>query len=120
LIEAKASGISAAQELSNRYTNLRFGITSWPVKGDKYSRALAVQATFSGHYVYAPDREWAEQVIEEMEVFPRHKYNDLTDSATQAIKYLRDNGWNPTDQERLYEERESLLPPKKKSVLYPV
>jgi phage terminase large subunit-like protein len=30
-------------------------------------------------------------VINEMEVFPKDRYDDLTDSTTQAIRYLRDN-----------------------------
>jgi phage terminase large subunit-like protein len=27
-----------------------------------------------------------------MEMFPKGRYDDLTDSTTQAIKYIRDNG----------------------------
>ena len=38
-------------------------------------------------------------VINEMEVFPKDRYDDLTDSTTQAIKYIRDNGLLRTDQE---------------------
>jgi hypothetical protein len=34
-----------------------------------------------------------------MEVFPKGRYDDLTDSTTQAIRYLRDNGLLRTDQE---------------------
>jgi hypothetical protein len=34
-----------------------------------------------------------------MEVFPKDRYDDLTDSTTQAIRYLRDNGLLRTDQE---------------------
>ena len=37
--------------------------------------------------------------IPEMEVFPKGRYDDLTDSTTQAIRYLRDNGLLRTDQE---------------------
>jgi hypothetical protein len=44
-------------------------------------------------------RQWAELVINEMEVFPKHRYDDLTDATTQAIKYIRDNGLLRTDQE---------------------
>lgn len=106
LIEAKASGISAAQEISNRFGTKNWGIQLMPVKGDKVARALAVQPTFSQLLVYAPDRDWAEMVIEEMSVFPKHKYDDLTDSATQAIKHLRDIGMASTDVEVAFEEDE--------------
>ena len=106
LIEAKASGMSAAQELQNRYGRLDFGVQLCPVKGSKEARALAAQPTFSQGLVYAPDRDWAELVIEEMEAFPKHKYKDLTDSATQAIKFMRDNGLLNTDAESRAQEVE--------------
>jgi 3-deoxy-D-arabino-heptulosonate 7-phosphate (DAHP) synthase class II len=49
--------------------------------------------------VYAPDRDWADLVITEMSMFPVGRYKDLTDSATQALKYLRDVGLAETDEE---------------------
>jgi predicted phage terminase large subunit-like protein len=85
LIEAKGSGQSAAQELSNRFGILDFVVDPTPVKGDKLSRALAVQANFANGMIYAPNRDWAELVITEMEVFPKGRYDDLTVSTTQAI-----------------------------------
>lgn len=99
LIEGKASGISAAQEMQNRYGRLDFGVQICTVKGSKEARALAAQPTFSQLLVYAPARDWAEMVLDEMESFPKHKYRDLTDSATQAIKFMRDQGLLNTDQE---------------------
>jgi hypothetical protein len=44
LIEAKANGISAAQELRNRYSDLDCAIQLCPVSGDKVARAHAAQA----------------------------------------------------------------------------
>lgn len=99
LIEAKASGMSAAQELRNRYGRLDFGVQLCPVKGSKEARAYAAQPTFSQLLVYAPARDWAELCIEEMEAFPKHKYDDLTDSVTQSIKFMRDAGLLNTDEE---------------------
>jgi len=99
LIEAKASGISAAQELSNRYGRLDFAVQLCQVAGSKEARAYAAQPTFSQLLVYAPARDWAEMVIDEMESFPKHKYRDLTDSATQAVKHLRSLGLANTDEE---------------------
>ncbi len=121
LIEGAASGISAAQELQNRYGDQDYGVQVCPVKGDKLSRALAVQPVFSKLHVYAPARDWAEMVIEEMAVFPRHKYDDLTDSSTQAIKHLRDSGLISTDAEARAQEMQSLIPrPAKSKPLYPI
>jgi hypothetical protein len=70
--------------------------------------------------IYAPNRDWAELVITEMEVFPKGRYDDLTDSTTQAIKYIRDNGLLQTDEETRYEELQGAMhrPPRPKA-LYP-
>ena len=38
-------------------------------------------------------------MITEMSMFPVGRYKDLTDSATQALKYLRDVGLAETDEE---------------------
>ena len=120
LIEAKASGISAAQELTNRYGDLDFAVQPCAVKGDKMARALAVQATFAQLLVYAPAREWAEMVIDEMAVFPKGKYDDLCASTSQALTYLRLVGMANTDQEENLREMEEITPKKKSGALYPV
>jgi predicted phage terminase large subunit-like protein len=120
LIEAKASGISAAQELANRFGQRSWGVQLCPVSGDKYARALAVQPTFSQLMVYAPERDWSDLVIEEMEVFPKHKYKDLTDSTTQAIKHLRDIGLAQTDEEAHEAEMETVRHKPKAKPLYQV
>lgn len=121
LIEAKASGISAAQSLQNSHPNAGWGIQLIDPKGDKYARALAVQPSFSQGMVYVPYplRVWGEKVTEEMAVFPKGKYKDLTDAMTQGIKHLRDAGLLRTDEELRAEELErAKLKPKKKA-LYP-
>jgi phage terminase large subunit-like protein len=69
------------------------------VKGDKLARAVAVQPIFTQGMIYAPARDWSELVITEMSMFPVGRYKDLTDSATQALKYLRDVGLADTEVE---------------------
>ena len=49
---------------------------------------LAVQPLFSQGMIYAPDRDWSDLVITEMSMFPTGRYDDLTDSASKALKYL--------------------------------
>jgi predicted phage terminase large subunit-like protein len=120
LIEAKASGISAAQELANRFGPQRFGIQLCPVKGDKVARALAVVPTSTQGLVYAPIRDWSDMVIDEMKSFPRGQYKDLTDSTTQALKYLRDAGLAQTDDEAVAEQREGGMHRSPLKALYPV
>jgi predicted phage terminase large subunit-like protein len=120
LIEAKANGISAGQELQNRYGTRRWGIELCQVKGDKISRALAVQPSFSQHLIYAPNRDWAMLVIDEMANFPKGRYDDLTDSATQAIKHLRDVGQAQTDDEVEFEKGLVFRHKPQRKALYPV
>lgn len=92
LVEAKASGISAAQELKRLHGNEGWSIDLVTPEGDKVARAHAVEPSFAQGVIYAPDREWAEMVIDECASFPKGKYKDLTDSTTQALKYLREYG----------------------------
>lgn len=119
LIEAKASGISAGQELRNRYGLQDWSVQLCPVKGDKVARALAVQATFSQCVVYAPARDWAQDVIDEMANFPVGRYDDLTDSVTQSMKYLRDTGMLRTDEEARHEEMQGVMHRPKPRSIYP-
>lgn len=92
IIEGKASGLTAAQEIRRLHGTEGWGVQIVQPNGDKVARAHAVQPVFSQLLISAPDKEWAETVITEMESFPKGRYKDLTDSATQAIKFLRDSG----------------------------
>lgn len=119
LIEGKASGISAAQELRRLYKREKWGIQLAQVKGDKVARALAAVPTFAKGMVWAPDRPWAQDVIDEMAVFPKGRYKDLTDSATQAIKYLRDNNLIVTSDEVRAAREDAVRQKKQPRALYP-
>lgn len=120
LIEAKASGISAGQELQRLHGREGWAIQLCPVKGDKVARALACQATFSQGMVYAPERDWSEMTISEMEMFPKGRYKDLTDSTTQAIKHLREVGLAQSDEEVQFTTTEGLRHRPKSKALYPI
>jgi predicted phage terminase large subunit-like protein len=120
LIEDKGPGHSAAQELRNRYGIHDFGIQLVKTRGDKMARALAVQPIFSNGLVWAPKYDWSDIVIRQMSKFPFDRHDDLTDSATQALRYLRDAGLLESDEERRVGDYErSQAKPRMKS-LYPV
>lgn len=122
LIEAKASGISAAQSLGNSHPHAGWAVQLIDPKGlDKHARAIAVQPSFSQEMVYVPYplRQWGEITIDEMAVFPKGKYKDLTDAMTQGIKHLRDLGLLRTDEERRHEELEKVKLKPKQKPLYP-
>src|SRR5262249_2356092 len=107
LIENKGPGISAAQDLQNRFGQKPWGVHLVKVKGDKVSRALAAQATFAQRMVYAPIRDWSQMVIDELANFPKGRFDDLVDSTTQAILFLRSTGFARTDAEIAAERAEA-------------
>jgi hypothetical protein len=55
-----------------------------------------------------------------MEVFPKGRHDDLTDSTTQAIRYLRDNGLLRTDQEEHVWAMDGVRHKPRLKPLYPV
>jgi predicted phage terminase large subunit-like protein len=120
LIEAKASGISAAQELRKWHGTENWTVQLCQVKGDKVSRALGVQAVFSQEMVYAPDRDWAQTLIDDCKVFPRGKHKDMVDALTQGIRHLRDVGMLPSDADEITTAMARVTHKKKMAALYPV
>ena len=56
---------------------------------------------FSGGVVYAPDKRWAHEVIEECNDFPSGANDDLVDSTTLALARFRQGGFIrlPNDEE---------------------
>lgn len=109
LVEGKASGLSVLQAIRKLHMNDGFSIEAVPVKGDKTARAYAVQQAFTDGLVYAPDREWAEMVREEMASFPLGPFNDLTDAMTHGLKHIRDKGLILRKPELEMIERERAL-----------
>lgn len=120
LIEGKASGLSVAQELRRLAGNEGWGIQTPIPEGDKTARAYAVQSILSAGLVWAPEREWSDMAISEANGFPKGRYKDVTDSMTQALKYVRDIGLliRPEERELANTLAGQYRPPSK--ALYPV
>jgi len=55
---------------------------------DENGRAKFVDA-WTGGIVYAPDKEWADEVISEVADFPYGEHDDWTDTASQALGWVR-------------------------------
>ncbi len=113
LIEAKASGLDVIHEMQRIYKNERWTTIGRQAPRDKVSRALSVQPAFSQEIVHAPARDWADMVKNEMLMFPKGRYKDLTDSATQAIGWLRAMGLiqRPEEIARLVRARSEFKKP---------
>ena len=73
-----------------------------PGKGqDKISRVNAVSDLFSGGVVWAPEKRWADEVVEECNDFPAGKNDDLVDATTLALSRFRQGGFIrlPSDEQ---------------------
>jgi predicted phage terminase large subunit-like protein len=93
LIENKAAGISVAQELRRVYGHEDFGVMLQDPKNlDKLARLYSIQHIFYDGVVYAPDKSWADMVINQVATFPKAKHDDLTDTVSQALTFMRKNG----------------------------
>lgn len=89
MIEAKANGLSVAQEIYRLTAGNQWAVKIDNPKQDKVARAYSIQHLFSNKLIYAPNRKWADMVINEMENFPKGAHDDLTDTVVGALRYLR-------------------------------
>lgn len=128
LVENKAAGISVAQELRRLFNAAQWSTQLVdPGNQDKMARMYAVQHLFSEGLVFAPMRDdgypysWADRVIEECAKFPKGKHDDIPDTVSQAMKYLRITGMLQRAEEMRDDLRATLThtgrPP---APLYPV
>lgn len=63
------------------------------VSNDKIARANSVSDVFASHYIWAPERRFAEEVIEQCAEFPNGSEDDLVDSTVQAMIRFRTGGF---------------------------
>jgi predicted phage terminase large subunit-like protein len=91
IVEKKSNGAALYQEM--RRMGVPIGEFT-PGKGqDKISRVNAVSDLFSSGIVWAPDRRWAQEVVEECNDFPSGSHDDLVDSTTLALLRFRQGGF---------------------------
>jgi len=91
IIEGKASGMPLTYELRKIGIPV---INFTPSKGqDKHARVNAVSPMFESGMIWAPDEDFADEVIEECASFPYGDNDDLVDSTTQALMRFRQGGF---------------------------
>ena len=61
---------------------------------------------WSGGMVWAPDRDWAEDVIAEVSAFPRSAHDDYVDSTSMHFTFARKNGVALRKVEYIQEDEE--------------
>ncbi len=87
LIEDRASGQSLIQELK---LATRFPILPVKVDKDKRSRAEAVTPLFEAGKIFVPESApWLDTFVDELAAFPAGTHDDIVDSTTQTLNYLR-------------------------------
>ena len=91
VIESKASGLPLTAELRQMGIPV---VNFTPSKGnDKHARVNSVAPLFESGVIWAPDKKFAEEVIEECAAFPYGDHDDLVDSMTQAVMRFRQGGF---------------------------
>lgn len=107
LIEDKGSGISLIQELRAMdvpVENFSYGRGAAGASNDKVARANMVSDIFASGYVWAPERRFADEVIEECAEFPYGDHDDYVDSVVQALLRFRSGGFITTANDRADDE----------------
>jgi predicted phage terminase large subunit-like protein len=109
LIENKAAGHSVGQELKRLYGYENFAVHMFdPKSQDKLSRLYSVEHLFAEGMIYAPNKQWAEMVIQQVSQFPKGKHDDLVDTVSMALRHLRDAGVLVRQREWADDMRDSL------------
>jgi predicted phage terminase large subunit-like protein len=109
LVEEKAAGLSLIQELQKAHLMVR-GYN--PGRADKMQRLQITAAIFAAKRVWLPESEvhkgyvkdWVEGFLSQICAFPDSTHDDYVDSATQAMRWLKDMGWLDIDPEPRYDD----------------
>jgi len=95
IIEKKASGSPLIYEMRAMGIPVQ---EFTPSRGnDKISRLNAVSDLFASGRVWAPNTQWAEEVIDEVASFPAGEHDDYVDSVSLALMRFRKGGYIRTN-----------------------
>jgi len=102
IVEGKAAGMPLIFELRQ----MGIPVSEYtPSRGnDKIARVNAVADLFASGIVWAPEKRFSEEVIEEFAAFPSGEHDDLVDSSTQALLRFRQGGFVPLYSDEEEEE----------------
>tara|TARA_R110000823_G_scaffold216020_9_gene345642 strand:- start:6091 stop:7521 length:1431 start_codon:yes stop_codon:yes gene_type:complete len=111
IVEAKAAGSPLIFELRQMGVLVSEYV---PSRGrDKIARVNAVADLFASGIIWAPNKPFAEEVIEQFAGFPgAAAHDDLVDSSTQALLRFRQGGFVPlhSDEDLEYVPKGSYAP----------
>ena len=92
LIENKTRGRDVSNEINRLYARENWGCELLDPVGDKVSRVHSVVPLFTDDAIWAPDTKWADMIISQCSSFPKAEHDDLVDSMSQAMNWLRETG----------------------------
>lgn len=94
LVEGRAAGKPLIYELRAMGIPVQEFMTA--AGSDKITRANSISDFFASKLVYAPETNWARDVIEECAEFPNGRHDDYMDTVSQALLRIRKGGFiNP-------------------------
>lgn len=114
LVEGKASGKSLVQELQAMHLPVR----EWnPGNADKMTRLQITASIFTTGRVWLPEssvrkgyvKDWAEGFLSQICSFPDSAHDDYVDSASQAIRFLKDIGYLDINPEPRYDDEDDYV-----------
>ena len=114
LVEDKAAGISLVQELRQMHLPVR----AWnPGNADKMTRLQITASIFTTGRVWLPEstvragyvKDWAEGFLSQLCSFPDSTHDDYVDSATQAIRLLKDMGFLDINPAPRYDDEDDYI-----------
>jgi predicted phage terminase large subunit-like protein len=121
LVEAKASGLSLVQELQAMHLPVR----AWnPGGADKMTRLQITASIFATGRVWLPEssvhkgyvKDWAEGFLSQICAFPDAAHDDYVDSATQAMRLLKDMGFLDINPDLSYDDDDDYAYARKERV----
>lgn len=130
IIEDKARGHDVAAEIQRQYVEAPWVTQLIPANGrgafsgDKVARLQAIAPMFSGDVykdpvtgmdiwaggmVYEPGKDWSEEVINEVSMFPHSAHDDYVDTISMAFAFMRRHGVTLRKVEYDRSERDKAL-----------
>jgi hypothetical protein len=123
LIEDSAAARPVALELERIYgVSSKFQVELLRTgTQDKVARLQSVEHFFRAGSIYAPNRKFADLVIDQMTMFPMGKHDDLVDSTSQALRWFRDQHYLYTREEEQLNvgQQGRYIPRSARQPLYP-
>jgi len=131
IVENKNRAPDVVRTLKRLFSDRDYGVQAIDIRGDKWARANALVDMFTDNMIYAPAEitdnddvrflDWADEAIREISSFPRGTHDDIVDSMTLALKFLRDRGLAVRRDEYQASMREAMTHKgTQRTAIYPV